>query len=398
MRKGNRNSVMMRAIGPGALAAIVGVALLVGIASDPENESLAQAATEQLRIVKRIPQGGVTRFAWSPDGRLLAMAVAGGRPTYVIWDVTSGRKVGELGAPYGRVDGGPALSFAPDGRHLLVLPRDARQSTPTALALWNVETGAIDGTVTGPEGILNTAVYNYAIGGSRMAVLFRDRTIALYDTRSWELISSWLSEPSLAAWWSSMTLSAGGDVVAIAGGEGADYRGEPQGIILLYDAESGRLMREIRRAHQKSIELLAFLGTTGRLVSTTSRTTRLQNRVTQQMEEVLEDDPVRVWDINDGRMVASFAVNFGGAYSLVASPDGRFVGVAAGSRTADGVSRFHLWTVDPVGRHLSVGEASHYFTEAALSPDGRLAALSRTRDRGASVEVIIVETKLGIGN
>jgi WD40 repeat protein len=102
---------------------------------------LWETASGQLRLSLKGLRGSVSAAAFSPDGRLLA--ASGPKGGFHLWDLTSGKRVGEVRGDPGRVAGhlhGPwrrlggitPLAFSPDGRHLVSSGED------TTALVWEV--------------------------------------------------------------------------------------------------------------------------------------------------------------------------------------------------------------------------------------------------------------------
>jgi hypothetical protein len=100
----------------------------------------------------------------------------------MVWDARTGRRVRELHAPYGLFPGGGPALFAPDAKHLLVQLRQGERDprNPIVFALWNVETGAIDGAI---GGLVAVDGYAVSVAGQRLAILSGSPgRVFLYDT------------------------------------------------------------------------------------------------------------------------------------------------------------------------------------------------------------------------
>lgn len=140
------------------------------------------------------PSGGLSRLAWSTDGKM----VATGGPTKApveVFDATSGKRIASIAGPGGRVDG---LSFSRDG-HLLAIagaspappaPGDKPKlrryldatiqvySWPAAavalpVAVWIVGRGAIAGLVA-----------RKGTSGNQFAALSEDGNLSIWDAAS----------------------------------------------------------------------------------------------------------------------------------------------------------------------------------------------------------------------
>lgn len=339
--------------------------------------SSGQTVEGQLRIVKRLPIRQAADIAWSRDGRYLAVDrwTTGG---YGAWDMVAGRMVRELAGEFAQVGGGRELVFAPDSKHVVVSPpRHPKVMTEAGLpelALWNVETGAIDATIAGVAGrggigTVGEDTFTVSTASERMAILFLDDRIVVYDTRTWQLITTIQGEPRTG----SIALSPSGHLVAVGGSDGI------VGVIWIYDAATGTLLNTIERAHNNLVRSISFVGD-DRLASTT-------------FERLKPDpDPVRVWDVRTGAKIASFVEVFDNG-DVLASPDGRLLALVtflAETRSTP-PSVLVVWDVD-TGRRIGSLRANQRtaFRSIAFGPDSRSIAMNHWRD-GDPIEVLIVE-------
>lgn len=369
-------------------AVVIVLALVCGASSVAD----AQIVAGDLRIVARLPQPAA-HLAWSPNGRYLA--VDGASKGYAVWDVQAGKKVRELrDRLWGDSVFSVPIAFAPDSKHVVIAadvtnaPR-YRDGKRIELGVWNIETGEIVATLLGPVGPRGpVARKEYAVSAAtqRLAVLYHNDQVVLYDTQTWQEVGSWLPVPGAHG---HLTFDPSGRLIALGGvmsGLGG-YRGEPRGAIWIYEASSGQLLTTIERAHQDSVDHLAFVGG-DRIASTANQNRRLINLRTNRSELIRDDGPVRVWDANNGDRVLALRIVFGWARSLAASFDGTWL--ALSSSAADGTLRFWVWDA-ATGREVGrlTGDTA-YFDKAAFSPDGRTVAVSLPLVRGDYHEVLIV--------
>ncbi len=376
------------------MAALFALTLIgVGCASGISTGADEPTVEGDLRIVQRLAQQGAFHLAWSPDGRLLA--VDSGDGSYAVWDTTSGRKVRELrDKSWGRFGGGVSLAFSGDGKHVIV-PADVVNAPRmiggkrVELGAWNIETGAIDAVLLGPDAPANRiGLRDFAVAGERLAVLYQNNEsatprylIAVYDTRTWQLIDSWPVDGSRA-----LAFDRTGTLIAVGRSSpyGGDDVGLPHGQIRIYDAASGRLVTMLDGVHQSIVTHLAFVGS-NRIVSTASQVDRGFNRTTLRSRQLVDGDPVRIWDLASGNKALSFRVAVDTPYAL--SSGG---GVVALSGTRNRPGRFWVWDTEGPREVGRLSSESTYFTAVAVNPDGRTVAIGNVRLGGEGFEVLVV--------
>lgn len=346
------------------------------------------AADGAIAIVRRIAEPAF-QMAWSPDGSKIAVASNTTRHSYSLWDVASGKLLHELSTSQGALGPKRAVAFAPDGKHVIVQSPQLAVRGDVALALWNVETGLIDGAILTPPSLRSSFIQSYAVSPSteQLAVLFPDNLIAIYDTRSWQLQATWIPQAPVAHYPSAFAFDPSGQLIVWGGARRGSYTGDPRGLVVAYEAITGRLVRIIEQAHQDGVQNVVFLGTTGLIATTANRLSSMTNVATGKVEKPLDDDPVRVWLLREGLRTSSFEVNYDGARAMSASADGKRFALAATGTP----STLHIWTAyGELWDHKWVSDDSTYFNALAFSPDGHRIAASRVRNRAASFEVVIL--------
>ncbi|MFJ2821993.1 hypothetical protein ACIO7M_12885 [Streptomyces toxytricini] len=149
----------------------------------PDGQGMVSGAADGTVRIWRLParplhgvQGTVNAVAYSPDGRLLAVA---GREVH-LWDVRDPWLPRPVGRPLPNPTGySGTLSFTPDGRTLAVGGRDGK------VWLWDTsrpEQAARRGEpLAGGTGTIQSAVFSP--DGGTLAVGSEGRTVRLWDTR-----------------------------------------------------------------------------------------------------------------------------------------------------------------------------------------------------------------------
>lgn len=116
-------------------------------------------------------------IAFSPDGKRIV--TSGFEGTARLWDAGTGRSLHVVGGSSGAVDG---ACFSPDSRLLATIQRAARGSEAV---IWEVETGKLLKRFTPHEG--GCVAVAFTPEGMQLATSGMDKTIRLWDLRSWGL-------------------------------------------------------------------------------------------------------------------------------------------------------------------------------------------------------------------
>jgi WD40 repeat protein len=144
----------------------------------------------------------IAHVALSPDGRWVATATWGGRGVK-LWDARSGQLVRDL-LPE---EGGVAILFSPDGRHLLV-------ATERDYQFWQVGPWQVERRLR-REGSGVPGQVAFSSDGRLLAATASRSTIQLIDPSTGNRLATF--EPPDFTCLSSMTFSADGSQLVIAG-------------------------------------------------------------------------------------------------------------------------------------------------------------------------------------
>jgi WD40 repeat protein len=345
--------------------------LVWSLAYSPGGEQIASGGEDGIRLWDRtgvpihaLPDVGgvVSRVAFRPDGRLLAVLMGEGR--LLLWDPRTGQRVercllpvlaeGGSGAGEGCRDGDVFMgAFGPRGR-LVAVGSYSGAVRVFALADQPGETHRLRPVLEcaeGCEGRHDQLVVDLAFHpeGTRLATAGRDGTVRIWDLDRGTLVGAPLTGHRQGA--RSVAYSPGGEELAVGSGDG---------VVRLWRPESGRLLAE-SAPHPSFVRGLAF-SQDGRTLASGSA-----------------DGTLRLWrlkrDREDGdrhgvlsEPELEFSELPGGVWSLAFDAGGqRLVG---GSR--NGAVRLWNLTVEPTVFRLH--DQSWDLASAAIDPQGRWAA------------------------
>jgi WD40 repeat protein/tRNA A-37 threonylcarbamoyl transferase component Bud32 len=273
---------------------------------------------------------GVYSVAFSPDGKLLASA---GGATIKLWDVTSQEKA----ALTGHTSAVMSLAFSGDGK---LLASGSRDST---IKLLDMVTGREKASLKGHTDRVTSLTFSG--DGKLLASASWDRTIKLWDVASGQEKATLTGHTNPV---SSLAFSGDGKPLA---------SGNYDGIIRLRAGASNHQKAALQGHKWGSATSVAFSGD-GKLLATGSR-----------------DGTIKLWDVASGQEKADLeGHNTKTVTSLAFSRDGMLL--ASGSED----STIKLWDVVTGQEKASLHGHTGAVTSVAFSPDGNLLA-SGSEDR-----------------
>ncbi|MDE0185432.1 MAG: sigma-70 family RNA polymerase sigma factor [Candidatus Poribacteria bacterium] len=362
--------------------------------SQPTNEvRLANAHTEvdtngRNEPTARLGNGVVTRLAYSPDGKLIAVMGAIG---IWIYDAESLTEVGMIAR------GARTIAFSPDGRTLASGHRDR------TIYLWDVSTQKPVGSLLFP-GRRGVTTLSYSLDGKTLAVGYGNGNIALWDTATQQK-TALLDTDSSILW--TLAFSPDGKLLASGGCENPE--------ISLWDVQTRTLMGSFD-GHPRldgwvpdsGVSSVAFSpdGKTlasGSVIDGTLRLWDVANRAqiallsqsdTDELEDIndiafspngailasaSDDDTIRLWDVHNQMRLGVINTNAGGVTSIAFRPDGKTLAslncrraATAGHKGGDMALR--LWSVRTRRQIAAVQNHTAAIESVALSPDGSFLA------------------------
>jgi RNA polymerase sigma factor (sigma-70 family) len=314
----------------------------------PADEEAKVAAAP--RILKLGAGQRGRRVAWSPDGKTLLVVTKYESPVFgrkgsavKLWDVEKGQVRQTLAEDTG---GGLAFQqvvFSADGKTIAatvsqVIQRPDSLEMRDVVKVWDAKTLALRQTLGGDSQLACVAV---SPDGKRLAAGDPGKKIVMLwnaETGARERI---LTTGEAQPW--SVAFSPDGKTLVVGG-----QKGDHSGVITLWNAETGKLMQTLER--ERFINTAVF-SANGKMIASGGG-----------------GGEVELWDVENGKRIASLPGHEHGTRSVAFSPDGRVL--AAGG--PDGKVR--VWVVQTGKlRETLEGHGSEVHS-VAFSPDGQTLA------------------------
>jgi WD40 repeat protein/serine/threonine protein kinase len=272
-------------------------------------------------ILCRIPEKNFDCLLLSPDGRLL-LCLKDSQAQ--LWDVPAGRKRADL--PGAFVRGNCVASFSADGRHLAYSTADA------AVHLWGVQAGAQAGVLRGHSA--HVWALAFSPDGKRLASGSRypDNSVRVWSVPAGQELAVLSDHQNEIA-----TLAFSPDGKRLASGS-LDKTAR------LWEVRAGKVT--VLKGHTGVVGHLAF-SPNGKHLATTS-----------------DDETVRLWNAASGEPVAVLRGHTRLVWAAMFSPDSALLA----SVSADGTVR--LWDLEQLERNGVLRGHTDFVYDAAFSPDG----------------------------
>jgi WD40 repeat protein len=368
-------------------------------------------AGQRLQLQGHAHGAGITRVAFSADGRTLAAAGDHRDPAIVVWDVVTGKQLQRLA-------GHSPLVFSPDGKTLayadagkgvvlwdvtsakvrrrvgeairdiaaLAFTRDGKTlaaGTANAIHLWRVKDGTELNPVDGHQAEITAVAF--APDGKSVATGSFDGTVRLWEAATGKPLRKLADHPFGVPYLAftdqgKQLVFASRDcrVVETATGKHLKALVENQATTPVAIAGDGRTL--VTENGRGLVQLWAT-ATGQELAQLTVKPSARVLALSHDGKTLLyqprdEADPaVRVWDVASGKVLRSFSVDEDGKEERDVrlakfAPDGKTVAfVLSGARVAA------LWDVAAGKEIRRLPEAAHEIFAVAFSPDGALVAL-----------------------
>jgi len=337
---------------------------------------------------------GLSSLAISPDGNTIAAGSNSNQ--FYLWDLETKRQIGQLEEVW-------SFDFSPDGETIALGKRND-------IRLWDVETQQQVGMCEGHTD--NVLSLDFSSDGNTLASASRDGTVRLWDMETQQQIGL-LSHPhehvvSSVAFSpdGKMLASAGVEIFMLTAPQLADHDEDEDGI-RLWDVETQQqvgLLQTFMSIDDYTIQatLIAFSPDGKLLASISEEGIHIWDVETQQQMGILKghtdkvlsldfspdgktlasggyDSKVRLWDVETQKQVGVLKV-YDTEGTVTFSPDGKLL--ASGSRKG-----IRLWDIET---QQQVGMLEGYGT-VAFSPDGKWLA-------SGNLDGTILLWKLGTGS
>jgi RNA polymerase sigma factor (sigma-70 family) len=317
--------------------------------TDRYGDPLPSGAAARLGTVRFRPGDPLANIAFSPDGKLLAVATGNmegdaNSVSLSLWNRTSGRRLRRFGVgkrpPF-------VLTFASDGKTL------ATQDERGEIHLWDVGTGkelrriAAGGTVfeTTPtgQGLIRGVGFVFSPDGKYLAARGPDKAIHLWETATGKNQRTLKAEPED---FSPLAFSRNGKMLAASA----------EKMIRLWDVETGKEKTRLR-GHEGSAGTPAF-SADGKNFTALARTPGQPYQVTAY-----------VWDIPTAKLLHKWDLPSNPVFASCISPDGKTVLVGGD------ISRMRQYdlTNGKETRRLTASFTGAVFS-IVFSPDGKTIA------------------------
>jgi WD40 repeat protein len=300
---------------------------------------------KKLKILPTLVRGALSGgIAYSPDGKYLL----GGNGVITVFDAATGAKIREIAGPYANdihgAQGFDTLTISPDSRNVAVRYSMYAHKISGNISVFDIETGA--------------EVFSISeISNKQMASGFSGNLAYTPDGKN--LLTSHYEFPTYA--------------VRKLTGEKLNY----SAAVDLLDAHSGQRIGRIGPVHVMRATALA-VSRNGRYVATGTSTTDKEygrNPKTGEADYIENEDPIRLWDRETGKLIREFGPLRGAVRALSFNRDGSIL--ASCQTDLTNKETIWLWNVASgrlIQRIRTSGSAFEFF-DCSFSPDGRHLAM-----------------------
>jgi WD40 repeat protein len=280
-----------------------------------------QCRSDALGVLCRY-RGSAASVAYSPDGRVLAVAGAG--PSFVdIWDVPGRERIKPL-----QPNEGSRVAFSPRGDLLATSAKDE-------IRLWRTGTWELVRQVPLAGGVM---VLKFSPDGTRLAGLILPDRLTVWEVDQWN-VSCRFSISLGPARLGNLDFSPDGKALVIGD---ADHN------LRVIDLANGNTIFDVPEAHSEGITSVAWSPNDSVIASGSG----------------WDGGPIRLWDVASGNSLGKLEGHTSWISDMVFSKDGLWLYSASGDQT------LRIWDVEKQQCLATLRGSSHEVLGLALSPDG----------------------------
>ncbi len=342
------------------------------VAYSPDGRLLAMAVDSKIQLItvesgccEQVLEGhtrSIMSVTFSPNGEHLASGSYDN--TIRLWEVESGRCVQVLEGHTAEVF---SVTFSPKGEHMASGSRDK------TIRLWELKNGRCEQVFKGHTGAVNSVMFSP--NGEHMASGSWDKTIRLWELESGRCVQVLEGHTN---WVLSVTFSRNGEHLA---------SGSYDKTIRLWKVESGRC-EQVLEGHRHYVNSVTFSPNSEYLASgSNDQTIRLWELESGQCKQVLEghtrsvnsvtfspngehmasgssDKTIRLWEVESGRCEQALEGHTSGVNSVTFSPNGEHLASGSYDETIRLWKLESGWCVQMLEGHTS------WVKSVTFSPNG----------------------------
>ncbi|MCC5626430.1 NB-ARC domain-containing protein, partial [Nostoc sp. CHAB 5715] len=268
--------------------------------------------------------GSILSVAFSPDGKLLAIASVNDK-TY-LWQVADSKSLFTL---TGHTSPVWSVAFSPDGQAL------ASGSDDQTVKLWDVRDGKCLKTLHGHTNRVRSVVFSP--DGHTLASASEDQTVKLWDVRDGKCLKTLHGHTN---WVWSVAFSPDGNTLA----SGSDDK-----TLKLWDVHDGTCLKTLQ-GHANWVRSVAFNPDGNTLASGS------------------DDKTLKLWDVHNGKCLKTLQGHTNWIPSVAFSPDGQTLASGSDDKTVK------LWDVHNGKCLKTLCGHTNWVWSVAFSPDGQTLA------------------------
>jgi WD40 repeat protein len=300
---------------------------------------------KKLRVLQTLVRGALNGgVAYSPDGKYLV----GGNGVISVFDAATGKMIREIPGPYANdvhgAQGFDTLAISPDSKNLAVRYLQFEHTNNANISAFEIETA---------QNLFSVS----EASNKKTASTFSGNLVYMPDGKS--ILSSRYEMPTRPE--------------RERTGEKFHY----STYLDFLDAHSGRRVSSIAPVHIMNVTALAT-SRDGRYIATGTSTLDKEgsrNPATGEWDHIDNQDPIRLWDRQTGKLVREFGPLRGAVRALSFNPDGSILA----SCQTDLTNKETIWlwnaTTGQLLERVRTSGTAHEFFDCAFSPDGHYLAM-----------------------